>query len=78
MPITFRKGGQSASVVRSANDGKPLIKMIMQKSIYLGEDLWPAVEYVEQPLGDHHFGREDDRLHFLEVMEEFLKRHNPA
>jgi dipeptidyl aminopeptidase/acylaminoacyl peptidase len=36
------------------------------------------VEYVEQPLGDHHFSRQADRLQFLEVMEAFLKKHNPS
>jgi dipeptidyl aminopeptidase/acylaminoacyl peptidase len=37
-----------------------------------------AVDYVEQPLGDHHFSRQADRLQFLETMETFLKKHNPA
>jgi dipeptidyl aminopeptidase/acylaminoacyl peptidase len=36
------------------------------------------VEYVEQPLADHHFSREQDRLEFLKVMETFLAKHNPA
>jgi dipeptidyl aminopeptidase/acylaminoacyl peptidase len=34
--------------------------------------------YVEQPLADHHFSREADRLEFLEQMDAFLKAHNPA
>lgn len=34
--------------------------------------------YIEQPLGDHHFTREADRLEFLKAMEAFLKEHNPA
>lgn len=34
--------------------------------------------YVEQPLGDHHFSRQEDRLDFLQRMEAFLKEHNPA
>ena len=37
-----------------------------------------AVEYVEQPLGDHYFSREADRVQFLEAIEAFLARHNPA
>lgn len=37
-----------------------------------------AVDYVEQPLGDHHFSRQADRLQFLETMEAFLKKHNPS
>jgi dipeptidyl aminopeptidase/acylaminoacyl peptidase len=36
------------------------------------------VRYVEQPLGDHHFSREADRLQFLTELEAFLKQHNPA
>ncbi|WP_311268758.1 S9 family peptidase [Sphingobium sp. WCS2017Hpa-17] len=34
--------------------------------------------YVEQPLADHFFSREADRLEFLEKMDAFLKAHNPA
>jgi dipeptidyl aminopeptidase/acylaminoacyl peptidase len=36
------------------------------------------VDYIEQPLGDHHFSRQADRQQFLEVMEAFLAKHNPA
>lgn len=36
------------------------------------------VDYVEQPLGDHYFSREADRHQFLQVMEAFLAKHNPA
>lgn len=36
------------------------------------------VVYVEQPEGDHHFSRFEDRLEFLKEMEAFLKTHNPA
>ncbi|NWK94902.1 S9 family peptidase [Sphingobium lactosutens] len=34
--------------------------------------------YVEQPLADHFFTREADRLEFLEKLDAFLKDHNPA
>jgi acetyl esterase/lipase len=34
--------------------------------------------YVEQPLGDHHFSRSEDRLQFLREMDAFLNQHNPA
>lgn len=34
--------------------------------------------YVEQPLGDHHFSRQEDRLQFLQEMESFLAKYNPA
>lgn len=34
--------------------------------------------YVEQPEGDHHFTREADRLQFLQELEAFLTKYNPA
>lgn len=36
------------------------------------------VDYVEQPLGDHHFSRTEDRLQFLEKTKAFLDRYNPS
>lgn len=36
------------------------------------------VDYIEQPLADHHFSREQDRLEFLKALESFLAKHNPA
>ncbi len=36
------------------------------------------VEYIEQPEGDHFFTRQADRVQFLESVEAFLKKHNPA
>lgn len=36
------------------------------------------VTYIEQPEGDHHFTRAEDRLQFLNAMEAFLTEHNPA
>ncbi len=36
------------------------------------------VLWVEQKEGDHHLSREADRLQFLELLEGFLKEHNPA
>ncbi|MCD2322467.1 alpha/beta fold hydrolase [Sphingomonas sp. IC-56] len=34
--------------------------------------------YIEQPLADHHFTRSEDRLEFLNALEAFLAKHNPA
>ena len=34
--------------------------------------------YVEQPLADHHFTRQADRVEFLQQLDAFLKAHNPA
>lgn len=42
------------------------------------KSLGKPVVYVEQPKGDHHFTREEDRVQFLNEMEAFLKQHNPA
>ena len=36
------------------------------------------VNYIEQPLADHHFTRAEDRLEFLKAMAAFLEKHNPA
>ncbi|MHA6723846.1 alpha/beta hydrolase family protein [Sphingomonas sp. RS2018] len=36
------------------------------------------VTYIEQPLGDHHFTRSEDRLEFLRALQTFLDKHNPA
>jgi dipeptidyl aminopeptidase/acylaminoacyl peptidase len=36
------------------------------------------VEYIEQPEGDHFFTRQADRQEFLQKLEEFLVKHNPA
>jgi dipeptidyl aminopeptidase/acylaminoacyl peptidase len=36
------------------------------------------VTYIEQPLGDHHLSREEDRLGLLKATEAFLAEHNPA
>ncbi len=35
-------------------------------------------EFVEQPEGDHHFTRGEDRLSFLKALEAFLAKYNPA
>ena len=35
-------------------------------------------EYLEQPLGDHHFSRAEDRLQFLKAMKAFLDKYNPG
>ena len=35
-------------------------------------------DYIEQPLGDHHFTRAEDRLEFLKAMGAFLAKYNPA
>jgi dipeptidyl aminopeptidase/acylaminoacyl peptidase len=49
-------------------------RVMAQKLKSAGKD----VTYVVQPLGDHHFSRQQDRLEFLKEMEAFLAKHNPA
>ncbi len=42
------------------------------------KDAGKPFEYIEQPLGDHHFTRGEDRLTFLKAMAAFLAKYNPA
>lgn len=49
-------------------------RVMAQKLKSAGKD----VTYIVQPLGDHHFSRQQDRLEFLKAMEAFLAKHNPA
>jgi acetyl esterase/lipase len=49
-------------------------RSLNQKLAALGK----TVTYVEQPEGDHHFSRSEDRLQFLKALEAFLARYNPA
>lgn len=37
-----------------------------------------TVEFVTQPLGDHHLSRQADRIELLQRVEAFLARYNPA
>lgn len=41
-------------------------------------DAGKSVTYIEQPEGDHHFTRSEDRLQFLKELQAFLDKHNPA
>ena len=61
--------------------GKEDRRVPVRQSRELAEKLRKAgkpVRYVEQPKGDHHFSREEDRLQFLNELEAYLKEHNPA
>lgn len=49
-------------------------RAMSQKLKSAGKD----VTYIEQPEGDHHFSRGEDRLEFLKALEAFLAKHNPA
>lgn len=61
--------------------GKKDLRVPVRQSRLMAERLRAAgksVEYIEQPLGDHHFTRQADRLQFLQAMEAFLTKYNPA
>ena len=61
--------------------GKKDLRVPVEQSRDLVDLLQKAgkpVVYVEQPEGDHHFSRMEDRLQFLLEMEKFLDKYNPA
>ncbi len=61
--------------------GKNDLRVPVEQSRTMAAKLKAAskdVRYIEQPLGDHHFSRQEDRLQFLQEMESFLAKHNPA
>lgn len=61
--------------------GKKDLRVPAWQSRRMAERLKAAgkpVEFIEQPEGDHHFTRQADRLQFLETLEAFLRKHNPA
>jgi dipeptidyl aminopeptidase/acylaminoacyl peptidase len=61
--------------------GKADRRVPVKQSRQMAERLQKAgknVRYVEQPEGDHHLSRYEDRLQFLQETEAFLKQHNPA
>lgn len=61
--------------------GKKDLRVQVKQSREMAEKLQKAGKdyiYIEQPEGDHHFSRQEDRLQFLKEMESFLAKHNPA
>lgn len=81
--------GSVSPIKRPENFGIPILLMHGKKdrrvdvrqSREMAEKLKSAgklFEYFEQPEGDHFFSREEDRLQFLQKMEDFLDRYNPA
>jgi dipeptidyl aminopeptidase/acylaminoacyl peptidase len=60
--------------------GKADLQVPVKQSRLMAERLQKAgkpVRYVEQPKGDHHLSRQEDRVQFLEEMTAFLRQHNP-
>jgi dipeptidyl aminopeptidase/acylaminoacyl peptidase len=81
-PVNFAAGFSTPILLMH---GKVDRRVPVQQSREMAEKLKAAGKvagrdyiYVEQPLGDHFFSREADRLDFLQRMEAFLKEHNPA
>ncbi len=61
--------------------GKLDLRVPVKQSREMAEQLKAAgktYRYVEQPLGDHHFSRTEDRLQFLREAEAFLNQYNPS
>lgn len=61
--------------------GKLDLRVPVEQSRELAEKLKAAgktYRYVEQPLGDHHFTRQADRIQFLQETDAFLRQYNPA
>ena len=77
-PINF--ADQFSAPILLVHGKKDLVVPVRQ-SREMAERLEKAgkpFEYLEQPEADHHFSREQDRREFLERLEAFLQRHNPA
>jgi dipeptidyl aminopeptidase/acylaminoacyl peptidase len=81
-PVNFAAGFSTPILLMH---GKVDRRVPVQQSREMAEKLKAAGKvagrdyiYVEQPLGDHFFSREADRLDFLQRMEAFLNEHNPA
>jgi len=61
--------------------GKQDLNVPVKQSRQMADRLQKAgktVRYTEQPEGDHHLSRQEDRLAFLQEAVAFLKQYNPA
>jgi dipeptidyl aminopeptidase/acylaminoacyl peptidase len=61
--------------------GKADLRVPVKQSREMAEKLKAAgkvYKYIEQPKGDHHFSRTEDRLQFLKEMDAFLQQYNPT
>jgi dipeptidyl aminopeptidase/acylaminoacyl peptidase len=61
--------------------GKADLRVPVKQSRDLAEKLkagGKVYRYVEQPLADHHFSRQADRLQFLQEVDAWLRQYNPA
>lgn len=79
--VSPRFGAEQFSAPILLVHGKVDMRVPVKQSRQMADALKQAgkpYEYVEQPLGDHHFSRAADRLDFLKRMKAFLDRYNPA
>ena len=61
--------------------GKADLRVPVKQSRQMADRLKAAgkeYRYIEQPLGDHHLSREEDRIQFLKELEAFLTKYDPA
>jgi dipeptidyl aminopeptidase/acylaminoacyl peptidase len=75
------KNAASFSIPMLIIHGKNDLRVPVSQSREMAEKLKAAgkvYRYIEQPLGDHHFSREADRLQFLKEMDAFLQQYNPV
>lgn len=79
--VSPRFGAQTFSMPILILHGKEDRRVPVKQSRMMAAALKEAgkpYEYIEQPLGDHHFTRAEDRLEFLKAMGAFLAKYNPA
>ncbi len=79
--VSPRFGAQTFSIPILILHGKEDKRVPVKQSRMMVAALKEAgkpYEYIEQPLGDHHFTRAEDRLEFLKAMGAFLAKYNPA
>jgi dipeptidyl aminopeptidase/acylaminoacyl peptidase len=79
--VSPRFGAQTFSIPILLLHGKEDKRVPVKQSRMMAAALKQAgkpYEYIEQPLGDHHFTRSEDRLEFLKAMGTFLAKYNPA
>ena len=79
--VSPRFGADQVTIPVLLMHGKADKRVPVKQSRQMADALKTAgkpYQYIEQPLGDHHFTRSEDRLEFLTTMGAFLAKYNPA
>ena len=79
--VSPRFGAEQVTIPVLLLHGKADKRVPVRQSRQMADALKTAgktYQYIEQPLGDHHFTRAEDRLEFLKAMGAFLAKYNPA